>query len=178
MHVATTSSSPILPEGVVLREAQKSDDGATEALAAAVFGPGRFAKTAYRLRRDNPPVEALCHVCTVDERLVAAITFSRVLIGETRALLLGPLAVEHAWKNRGIGLALMQTGLNKAQASGESLFILVGDAPYYARAGFEPVPRGQMQMPGPVDPARLLAFALVPGALERAIGAVRPALRG
>lgn len=175
VHAASASVSPLLPGGVDLRQAQPTDAVAIEALAAAVFGPGRFAKTAYRLRRNNPPIEALCHVCTVGERLVAAVTFSRVLIGEMPALLLGPLAVEHAWKNRGLGLALMQTGLSKAKASGETLVILVGDAPYYARAGFEPVPNGRIQMPGPVDPARLLACVLSPGALDAAKGPVRPA---
>ena len=43
--------------------------------------------------------------------------------------------------------------------------MLVGDEPYYARLGFRRIPRGQITLPGPVDPERLLAVELAPGAL-------------
>jgi predicted N-acetyltransferase YhbS len=42
--------------------------------------------------------------------------------------------------------------------------------PYFGRFGFQPVPPGQITLPGPVDPARLLAVELVPGALKGAKG--------
>ncbi len=147
---------------------------AVEALNARTFGPGRFTRTAYRLRRNNPPVYAYNRICMLDEQLVGAVCFSRVVIGAQRALLLGPLAVHPDYKHRGIGHGLMRIGIDAARASGEELVVLVGDAPYYARSGFVPVPRGQMRMPGPVDPDRLLARELVPGTLEKAAGLIRP----
>jgi len=49
----------------------------------------------------------------------------------------------------------------------------VGDMPYYGRFGFVPVPRGHIVLPGPVDPARLLALELVPGALAGGAGLVQ-----
>jgi predicted N-acetyltransferase YhbS len=49
----------------------------------------------------------------------------------------------------------------------------VGDVPYYSRFGFQPAPPGQIALPGPVDPARLLAVELVPGALEGVGGVVK-----
>jgi predicted N-acetyltransferase YhbS len=45
--------------------------------------------------------------------------------------------------------------------------------PYYGRFGFVPVPPGQIRLPGPVDPARLLALELVAGALSDAVGLVQ-----
>ena len=51
----------------------------------------------------------------------------------------------------------------RARAEGFSLVLLVGDMPYYGRFGFNPVPPGQITLPGPVDPARLLSLELVPG---------------
>jgi predicted N-acetyltransferase YhbS len=188
------SSVLALPQGVSLRRTTASDIDDVEALTAKVFGPGRFARTAYRLREGNAPDLDCCHICEVENRLVASVVFSPIMIGDTPALLLGPLAVEQAWKNQGLGLALMQAGVDAAarartegsaaaeqgkdQAAGTGrlaeLVILVGDLPYYARAAFVPVPPGQMIMPGPVDPARLLALELVDGALDRARGAVRP----
>ena len=64
-----------------------------------------------------------------------------------------------AWRGRG--------------REGFALVLLIGDMPYYGRFGFQPVPPGQIILPGPVDPARLLAVELVPGALAEAAGAVK-----
>jgi predicted N-acetyltransferase YhbS len=61
----------------------------------------------------------------------------------------------------------------RARAEGFALVILVGDMPYYARFGFKPVSPGQIVLPGPVDPARLLALELVPGALAGVKGVVK-----
>ena len=52
---------------------------------------------------------------------------------------------------------------------------MVGDEPYYARMGFKRAPEGQISLPGPVDPARLLYCELEPGALAAAKGAARGA---
>ena len=52
--------------------------------------------------------------------------------------------------------------------------VLVGDEPYYGKAGFKSVAKGQVTMAGPVDPARLLIAELAPGASEGVTGAIRP----
>ncbi len=56
--------------------------------------------------------------------------------------------------------------------------LLVGDEPYYARFGFHPVPPGQIVLPGPVDPNRLLAAELAPDALGGFQRVRRRATRG
>jgi predicted N-acetyltransferase YhbS len=63
--------------------------------------------------------------------------------------------------------------LARARAEGFSLVLLVGDMPYYGRFGFQPVPPGLVVLPGPVDPTRLLALELIPGALAGARGVVK-----
>ena len=172
--IAPPNPAPPLPDGVeILPEASGHAD-AIEALNALSFGPGRFAKSAYKLRRNNPAVQAYNLVCMLDARLIGAVCFSHIRIGAAPALLLGPLAVHPDFKNKGIGLALMRDGMAAARSAGEPLVVLVGDAPYYARAGFLPVPRGQMTMPGPVDYGRLLACEFVPGSLAQARGVMRP----
>ena len=147
---------------------------AIETLAADAFGPGRFAKTAYRLRQGQEPVPGLSFVALEGEAVIGSVRFTLIGIGPQPGLLLGPLVVHPDHKSKGFGQALMRTGLDAAQAQGYALAILMGDAPYYARAGFGPVPPGQMILPGPVDPTRLLAAELVDGALARAVGAVVP----
>ena len=79
---------------------------------------------------------------------------------------LKPGTVRHAF------LALAGEGLARASAQGFRLVVLVGDVPYYGRFGFVSVPPGQITLPGPVDPKRLLALELVAGALSGAVGPV------
>ncbi len=146
-----------------------------EHLLDEAFGPGRFAKTAYRLREGTEPIAELCFVAMRAGRPIGAVRLSPITIGGTDALFLGPLVVHPDHKNRGHGLALMQKALATAKKRGHRLVVLVGDAPYYARADFRPIPRGQVRLPGPVDPARLLAHELVEGSLAEARGMARPA---
>lgn len=67
----------------------------------------------------------------------------------------------------------MKHSLDAARDAGHGLVLLVGDADYYARVGFAPVPRGRVLMPGPVDPDRLLYCELQPGAFDHAQGKMR-----
>jgi predicted N-acetyltransferase YhbS len=97
-----------------------------------------------------------------------------VRIGETPALLLGPLTIEPPFRDKGIGKAMMERAMAVAREKGHRLVILVGDEPYYARVGFKRVPKGQVKLAGPVDPARLLVAELAEGAFAGVGGTVRP----
>jgi predicted N-acetyltransferase YhbS len=97
-----------------------------------------------------------------------------VRIGETPALMLGPLTIEPPFRRRGIGLVLMQHALAAAKANGQRLVVLVGDEPYYAKAGFKRIVKGRARLPGPVDPRRLLVAELAAGAFEGVSGPIRP----
>jgi predicted N-acetyltransferase YhbS len=92
--------------------------------------------------------------------------------GRRDALLLGPLVVAPEIAGKGFGRALVSEALEAARAGGVRAVILVGDEPYYGRFGFTPVPPGTITLPGPVDPNRILALELVPGALADYRGAV------
>jgi predicted N-acetyltransferase YhbS len=164
-------SLTILPEA-------PDDAAAIDHLIERTFGPGRFAKTAYRIREQVPHSLELSFTARVGTLLVGSVRLSPIEIGTTPALLLGPLTVEPPFRDRGIGQLLLERALSEARARGHRLIVLVGDEPYYAKAGFRRVPKGQITMPGPVDPARLLAVELVAGALEGVRGTVRPAAGG
>jgi predicted N-acetyltransferase YhbS len=155
--------------------AEKPGDAtAIERLHERTFGPGRHAKTAYRLRELVPHVLGLSFTARTSTLLVGSVRLSPIRIGDTKALLLGPLTVEPAFRERGVGLALIERALKEAAAQGHTLVLLVGDEPYYAKAGFKPVPAGRVTMPGPVDPARLLVAELSEGVFEGVSGAIRP----
>ena len=106
--------------------------------------------------------------------LVGSVRQLPVVIGDTRALLLGPLTVEPPFRSRGVGRALLERALRDAKAKGHGLVLLVGDEAYYRRAGFKVVPQGRATMPGPVDYSRLLVAELVDGAFDGVSGAIRP----
>ena len=150
------------------------DAEAIERLNARTFGPGRFAKSAYRLREEVEHIPELSFTARVGTLMVGSVRLSPILIGEAKALLLGPLTIEPPFRDRGIGLALMQRALADAKDRGHRLVILVGDEPYYARVGFKRIPRGRVTMPGPVDPARMLYVELAEGAFGDVTGAVCP----
>jgi predicted N-acetyltransferase YhbS len=150
------------------------DAQAIDRLHERTFGPGRFVLSAYRLREHVDHLLDLSFTARIGTLLVGSVRQLPVLIGDTRALLLGPLTVEPPFRGRGVGRALLDRALKDARAKGHRLVLLIGDEAYYSRVGFKTVPKGQASMPGPVDYDRLLVAELVDGAFTGVSGAVRP----
>ena len=150
---------PVVPEDIPL----------ISALHDRVFGPGRFARTAYRVRERMGPgseVSRFCRLAAADGNLIAALRMSEIVIGGTPgAVLLGPLVVAPEYAGQGYGRALVKEAIDAMRDAGLKLVVLVGDEPYYGRFGFKPVAPGSITFPGPVNPARILAAELVSGAL-------------
>jgi predicted N-acetyltransferase YhbS len=160
-------SLTILPE-------TPDDAPAIDRLHERTFGPGRYARSAFRIRESKGHVLDLSFTARIGTLLVGSVRLTAVCIGDTPALLLGPLTVEPPFRAHGIGTALVKRALNDAKAKGHKLVVLVGDEPVYAKNGFKCMPKGKAKMPGPVDPARLLVAELVPGAADGATGMIRP----
>lgn len=159
---------------LLTRPVTDADAAAIGALHARVFGPGRFVRTAYRIREGTPFASPYCRAALIEGRIVASLRMTPVRIGGApRALMLGPLAVDPDFANLGFGRRLIAESLELARAGGERLVILVGDMSYYGRLGFKPVlPPGRIFLPGPADPARILALELEAGAADAYRGLV------
>ena len=171
-------TSPPLRTDFTTRPVAPDDLPDIKALHALAFGPGRFTRTAYRIREGTGDISPFCLAAILEQRIAAALRLTQITIGGTpNALMLGPLVVAPDLAGQGIGRELVRQGLANAKARGIRLVLLVGDAPYYARFGFAQVPPNQIQMPGPVDPARLLAVELEAGVLAGYRGMVT-AVRG
>lgn len=127
------------------------------------FGPGRFARTAFRIREGVTSDSRLCFVVLFEDELIASVRYYPILLGETPGHLLGPLTVKPNFKNLGIGKSLLRHSLNEARNLNEEIVLLVGDEPYYSEFGFERVSAGNLILPGPVDPERLLIAKLTKG---------------
>ncbi|MGR3564916.1 MAG: GNAT family N-acetyltransferase [Heliomarina sp.] len=137
-----------------------SDWWEVEALFDLCFAPGRTALSSYRLREDVPPVAGLSTVARDAQGILAgAIRYWPVRIGAARSLLLGPVAVHPTHQGEGLGALLIQGTLQKAAETGWERVMLVGDAPYYSRFGFERL--DDVHMPPPTNPDRVLGRALI-----------------
>jgi predicted N-acetyltransferase YhbS len=156
---------------LVLEPEAAGDAEAIERLNERVFGPGRFARTAYRIREAAAPEPSLSFVARVGTLLVGANAMTPIRVGSAHAMLLGPLIVEPVFRSQGIGEALVKRSLDAARERGVTLVLLVGDEPYYARMGFKRCPPGHVTLPGPVDPQRLLYCELTSGAFDGVGGA-------
>jgi predicted N-acetyltransferase YhbS len=150
------------------------DAVAIERLHERTFGPGRYARTAFRIREGVSHQLDLSFTARVGTLLVGSVRLSPIRIGAAKALLLGPLTVEPPFRGRGIARALIDRALKDAKDKGHRLVVLVGDEPYYGKSGFKRVAKGRAAMPGPVDPNRLLVAELAEGAFEGVSGAILP----
>src|SRR5258707_2889128 len=151
-----------------------NDAQAIERMHERTFGPVRCVLSAYRLREHVDHLLDLSFTARIGTLLVGSVRQLPILIGDPKALLLGPLTVEPPFRGRGVGRALLDRALKESKARGHRLVLLVGDEAYYSRVGFKVIPKGRASMPGPVDYNRLLVAELVDGAFADVSGAIRP----
>jgi len=163
----------VSPEPILIRIEQPSDAARIDALQHIAFGPGAFARAAFRVREQAPPDPALSFVTEREGALIGSVRLTPINVGDAAGMLLGPLVVDPAFKGLGFGKALVRHALQEAGKAGHALVLLVGDEPYYGPLGFARIPAGRVKMPGPVDPARLLVAELRTGSAKGLMGAVR-----
>jgi len=165
-------STALAPRAFTLDVERDGDVFARERLLDAAMGPGRFRKSSQKLRDGRAPALALV-ARDEDGRVVGTVRLWQVDAGGAPALLLGPLAVAQDRRCDGIGAALMHDAISRAKNAGHGAIVLVGDAPYYTRFGFERRLTQRLAMPGPVELDRFLALELREGWLDNARGRLR-----
>ena len=164
-----------MPSSNIALRAEAPEDGpAVDALIERAFGPGRYAKAAERLREGAAPRLDLSVTAWDGDALVGTVRLWPVRIGETPALLLGPISVEASHRGAGLAQAMTVEACLRATAVGAGVIVLVGEERLFAPLGFERAAPGRVVMPGPADPQRVFVRELRPGALEGVSGAVRP----
>jgi predicted N-acetyltransferase YhbS len=140
---------------------------AVEGLYDEVFGPGRFAKTAERLREGNTKIADASLVAVDAEGLTGVVRVWPVTVGEKgRAAFLGPIAVAERRRGNGVAFKLMERAIGVCREQGYAAVILVGDQEYYERFGFKRAGDGRFALPGPVDQHRILIRDLSEGAAK------------
>ena len=153
-----------------LRLETPADRAAVDALIERGFGPGRYAKAAERLREGAAPRLDLSVTGWRGGELAGAVRLWPLRIGGAGALLLGPIVVAAEHRGHGLSAALTQEACRRAEAAGERLVLLVGEAALFEPLGFVRVEAGRVVMPGPVDPRRIFVRELQPGGFEGVAG--------
>lgn len=156
-----------------LAQEKPEDWWEVEALYDHCFAPGRTALSSYRLRDGVAPVSNLCLVARDEVGQVGgAIRYWPIRVGGVQSLLLGPVAVHPIAQGEGLGALLITKSLEVARDDWDRV-LLVGDAPYYSRFGFEKL--DGVEMPPPTNPDRILGYSLKDGAWNGIKGKVRKA---
>lgn len=166
------SAAPL--SALSLQSERPRDAPAVDALIDRAFGPGRFTKVSERVREFATFAPELSVCAWQAGRLLGCARMWRVRVGDRPITFLGPFAVEQGERSAGFGARLIDRACQTARAVGETHVLLVGDAAYFARIGFVRVTAGQVVLPGPVDPRRILVRALDPRAGDLA-GSVQAA---
>ncbi|MEH6404554.1 MAG: N-acetyltransferase [Sneathiella sp.] len=153
---------------------ERPEDAAKiDPLLELCFGPDRFEKTAYKIRKNLNPISQLSLVAIEGDTLHATIRYWPLVIGEVfSALLLGPIAVSPNKQGEGIGIALIEESLSLAKEMGHKAVILVGDPDYYKRFGFTNAFDKGLILPGPVEDHRFLVHELVESSLSGVSGMI------
>lgn len=143
-----------------VRPATLDDEAFIDELQAIAFGPGRFARTAFRIRERFPIDKSLSLIAEVDGTACGSVWMTPLSIGGINGWMLGPLATHPNYRKLGAGKLLALEVTRLALARGDGKFVmLVGDRDYYCPLGWEPTTLGAIVFPGPVDPSRVLVYA-------------------
>ncbi|MDP1632334.1 MAG: N-acetyltransferase [Caulobacter sp.] len=154
------------------RSERPDDAPLVAALIDRAFGPGRYAKAADRLRESNTVMADLSFTAWEGETLVGSVRLWPVAVGGEPVAFLGPIAVEAEQRKHRIGQTLVEMACAAAAGAAWRAVLLVGDAPYFGRVGFDAAPAAGVRMPGPVDQRRVLLKALREGGADGLAGPV------
>lgn len=161
------------PDALVIRSENPFDAEWIEHLHEVSFGPGRFARAAFRVRERFATDPGLNAIAEIGGERAASVRMTPVGVGGVSGYLLGPLMTDPAFRKQGAGRSLVRHVCALALERPASRFVLlVGDRAYYEPLGFAPTIPHAIRFPGPVDPSRVLVFSAEPEMAGRLAGEV------
>jgi len=162
-----------------IRHATDADLPAIHAVNVAAFGE-------QGLDEINPLIDALLAdptaqpllnlVAVQAEHVVGHVLFTACSVGDTRASILAPLAVDPGFQRQGIAGALVRHGFDLLRERGVPLVFVLGDPGYYQRFGFTPAGVHGLEAPYAIPPEQAegwMVHELSPGATAANAGVIR-----
>jgi putative acetyltransferase len=158
---------------VLIRPERGDDHAAVHALNVSAFESPIEAALVDRLRHQADPVVSL--VAEVDGVVVGHIMFTPVTLPNhqhLRMMGLAPMAVAPTEQGRGIGSALVRSGLACCTRMGFGAVVVLGHPGYYPRFGFKPGAGFGLSCEYDAPPEAFMAVELQPNYLAEASGTV------
>ena len=152
--------------GFQVRAERDADIAAIRTVNREAFGGEAEVELVDAVRANGDAAVSL--VAETDTDVIGHILFSHLPIRapgtEVAAVALAPMSVFPRWQRRGVGSALVRTGLDRCRNAGFAAVVVLGHPAYYPRFGFSTDLAEQLQAPfsGPA----FMALELVPGALR------------
>jgi len=132
---------------------------------------------ASELRNKESFIPQLALVAVTDNKLIGQIMFTRTYItkpdgAHIPALLLSPLSVLIEYRNKGVGAALINTGIEKAKIMGYRIIFLCGDPDYYSKFGFVSIANYKIESLNNIPVEYILVYEIIPNSLSEATGSI------
>ncbi len=145
-----------------IRAETRADGPEVDRLVSDAFGPGRYVKAVERLREGDVAASSSSRVAARPNSrgLAGCVRLWPLVVGDEEGLLLGPIAVDPAFRGQGLGAALVLAAVEAARGAEGTFVVLVGDEPFFGPLGFSRHLAANIALPGPVDPDRMMALRL------------------
>ncbi|MDA9677742.1 N-acetyltransferase [Pelagibacteraceae bacterium] len=144
-----------------IRQISNEDNDKIIKLLYKSFGPGRFARSVYRLREKNDRDTEFSYIYELNNQILSSISYYKTFLNnDINGLLLGPLAVDPEHRGKGYGVELVKYTLALIKKTMAYDFILViGDYHYYEKFGFKKI-NNTFSFYGPVNSEKVLILPL------------------
>lgn len=162
-----------------IRETAQSELPGILRIHERAFGQTEEAELVRAILSDPTAQPTLSLIAEAEDRPLGHILFSRIRLSDAppdlAAAILAPLAVVPQAQGKGIGGALIETGVAQLAAAGTALVFVLGHPGYYPRFGFAPAGRLGFAAPYPIPEEHAEAWmvrALQPGLSGRIGGTI------
>ena len=144
-----------------IRQISNEDNDKIIKLLYKSFGPGRFARSVYRLREKNDRDSEFSYIYELNNQILSSISYYKTFLNnDINGLLLGPLAVDPEHRGKGYGVELVKYTIALIKKTMAYDFILViGDYHYYEKFGFKKI-NNTFSFYGPVNSEKVLILPL------------------
>lgn len=143
-------------DSIFIRKEQEIDNTEINTLYTNSFGPGRYAKSAFRYREKYDHLIDISQVLICQNKLIGSVRFWNILVNNKKSLLLGPIVMRRDYRGQGFGKRLLKDSILNCKNLGHNLIILVGDLSYYSKVGFKRIGQKKILFEGPVNYERVL----------------------
>lgn len=144
-----------------IRQISNEDNDKIIKLLYKSFGPGKFARSVYRLREKNDRDTEFSYIYELNNQILSSISYYKTYLNnDINGLLLGPLAVDPEHRGKGYGVELVKYTIALIKKTTTYDFILViGDYHYYEKFGFKKI-NNTFSFYGPVNSEKVLILPL------------------